>query len=72
MYDVGHTWHLLQCLTQFQCFNVCAVSVCILLDVGVHAAFASHDLLSSKAYQVCARHDLCGSVSFDSRRGGSA
>ena len=38
MYDVGHTWHLLQCLTQFQCFNVCAVSVCIQLDVGVHAA----------------------------------
>ena len=38
MYDVGHTWHLLQCLTQFQCFNVCAVSVWIQLDVGVHAA----------------------------------
>ena len=32
-------------------------------------AFASHDLPSAKAYQVCARHDLCGSVSFDSRRG---
>ena len=32
-------------------------------------AFASHDLPSAKAYQVCARHDLCGSVPFDSRRG---
>ena len=31
-------------------------------------AFASHDLPSSKAHQVCERHDLCGFVSFDSRR----